>query len=273
MKEKPLIVIKYGGNAMTDLSLRKEVLENIISLKRIGYHIVISHGGGPYIKRILDEVNIESEFIDGQRKTTPKALKYIEMALKGQVNSDLVNELNTLGGKAVGLSGKDGQTVIAEKRKHKMLVEGRERFVDLGSVGKAVKVNRRLIDCLLENDFIPVIACIAADEKGTSYNINGDNFAGTLAGALKASQFVILTDVDGLLMDKTNPDSLIKTIDLSDVKKLKTQGIIQGGMIPKMESCEHAIIHGARSARIINGTKPGQILAIDGNTYGTIIKK
>ncbi len=258
---------------MTNNSLKKQVLENILTLKTKGFNIIVSHGGGPFIKNILEQVGVESEFIDGQRVTTPKAFNYIEMVLKGQVNSDLVNTINTLGGKAVGLSGKDGQTVIAEKRLHKKVVDGKEEIVDLGQVGNIAKVDRKLIDSLFENDYLPVIACIAADEDGVGYNINGDTFAGTIAGALNVDQFIVLTDVDGLLMDKENPDSIIRNLNFNEIKKLKSDGIIQGGMIPKIDACENAINKGAKSAKIINGTKPDQILSIEENKFGTLIKK
>ncbi|MDZ7743010.1 MAG: acetylglutamate kinase [Bacteroidota bacterium] len=273
MNKKPIILFKYGGNAMTNESLKQDVIRNIISLKNKGFDVIISHGGGPYIKNILEQAKIKSEFIDGQRVTTPEAFVYIEMALKGQVNSDLVNTINTIGSKAVGLSGKDGQTVIAKKRMHKRNTNGKEELIDLGQVGDVSKVDRTLIDALLEKDFIPVIACIAADEQGTAYNINGDNFAGTLAGVLQADQFVILTDVDGLLRDKDDPDTIIRNLHLGEIKKLKSDGIIQGGMIPKIEACENAILKGAQSAKIINGTKPEQILSIEENKFGTFIKK
>lgn len=270
---KQTILFKYGGNAMTNNSLKKQVLENILTLKRKGFNVVISHGGGPFIKSILEQVGVESEFIDGLRVTTPEAFNYIEMALKGQVNSDLVNTINTLGGKAVGLSGKDGQTVIAKKRIHNRVVDGKKEIVDLGQVGNIAKVDSTLLDALFENDYIPVIACIAADKNGVGYNINGDTFAGAIAGALKVKQFIILTDVDGLLMDKENPDSIIKNLNFNEIKKLKTDGIVKGGMIPKIEACENAINEGAKSAKIINGTKPDQILSIDEDKFGTLIKK
>lgn len=256
---------------MTNTSLQKEVLRNIIALKNKGNNVIISHGGGPFIKKILNRVNIESEFIDGQRFTTSQAFEYIEMVLKGRVNSEIVNTLNVLGNKSVGLSGKDGQTVIAEKRMHKQVIEGKEKLVDLGQVGNVSRVNRHLIDTLLDNDYIPVIACIAADAEGNGYNINGDTFAGALAGALSAKQFIILTDVDGLFMDKNNPKSIIRTLNLSEIEELKKAGLIQGGMIPKIIACETALKQGAKSAIIINGTKPEQILSLSDNNIGTVI--
>ncbi|MCO5250173.1 MAG: acetylglutamate kinase [Candidatus Kapabacteria bacterium] len=273
MKKKPLIVFKYGGNAMTNDSLKVRLLENIVALCKNGFNVIISHGGGPFIKKMLNEVKLESEFVDGLRVTTPQAFDYIEMVLKGKVNSDLVNTINKLNHKAVGLSGIDGKTIMAKKRKHNKIVNGKEELIDLGRVGDVSKINPVLIDLLLQNDFIPVIACIAADENGIGYNINGDTFAGTLAGELKAEQFIVLTDVDGLLRDKDNPESIIKTINFAELEILKADGIIQGGMIPKIEACQIAINKGAKTAKILNGTKPEQILTLDENKFGTLIYK
>ncbi|PKP45032.1 MAG: acetylglutamate kinase [Bacteroidetes bacterium HGW-Bacteroidetes-11] len=273
MSQKPILLFKYGGNAMTDSNVKHSVLANIVSLKKQGYDVVISHGGGPFIKEMLASVNLKSAFIDGLRYTTPEALKYIEMVLKGQVNSDLVTTINGMGYSAVGISGKDGKTVVAQKKLHKRGVNGVFEEVDLGLVGDVSQVNPELINLLLENGYIPLIACIAADEKGVGYNINGDTFAGYLAGALQAEQFVILTDVDGLLKDKDDPASIIRKISLSELQVLKNDGTIQGGMIPKMEACETAINNGARSAKIINGTQPGQIGEINNALIGTLITK
>ena len=273
MTQKSILLFKYGGNAMVDNELRKNVLMNIITLSKKGFNVIISHGGGPFIKDILGKVNIRSEFIDGQRVTSPEAFEYIEMVLKGRVNSELVNTLNVMGRRAVGISGRDGKTVIAVKREHKTIIEGEETLTDLGRVGNVAKVNKELIISLLMNDFIPVIACIAADEKGTGYNINGDTFAGNLAGSLGVEQFIVLTDVDGLLRDKNDPSSIIKTVSLSELQGLKARGIIQGGMIPKTEACEYAVKNGAASARIINGTKPEQIAKLYESGPGTVITK
>ena len=269
---KPLILFKYGGNAMTDDSLKKQVLKNIISLHDKGYHVVIVHGGGPFIKQALKDAKIESEFIDGHRKTTKEAFEYVEMALKGKANGELVSLINSMGKSAAGISGKDGRTVIARKRMHKRVVAGKSEDIDLGQVGDVESVNTRLLDVLLENDFIPVIACLAADEIGDGYNINGDMFAGHIAGALKAKEYVVLTDVNGLLRDKSDPDSLMEKLERGEILKLMEGSIIQGGMIPKVESCKIALEKGAESSRIINGTIPGQILSIaDGGEAGTVI--
>lgn len=267
------MLFKYGGNAMTDEKIKRNVLVNILSLKKKGYHVVISHGGGPFIKKILARLNISSEFIDGQRYTSPEAFRYIEMVLKGEVNSDLVNTINGMGFRAAGISGRDGKTVIAQRRFHKKKQNGKIQQIDLGQVGDVSKVNPELIHCLLDNDFIPVIACIAADQKGIGFNVNGDTFAGHIAGALKADHFLILTDVDGLLKDKDDPASIIRKITLAEVKILKQEGVIQGGMIPKIEACENAILNGARAAKIINGMKASQIANADSDSVGTLITK
>ncbi len=274
INDKPILLFKYGGNAMVNDQLKQAVLKNICTLKEQGYQVVIVHGGGPFIKQALKEAKIESEFIDGHRKTTPQALEYVEMALKGKVNGNLVKMINAMGYKAVGLSGKDGQTVIASKRMHQQVVEGKPVDVDLGQVGDVADVNPQLIQLLLQNDFIPVLTCLASDKAGNDYNINGDMFAGHLAGALGAQQYIVLTDVDGLLENKDDPESLIREITLTDTQRLLDEEIIQGGMIPKMESCEIAINKGARKARIINGTTPEKIAElIKDEALGTTITK
>jgi len=272
MTKKHLLLFKYGGNAMTNQPLKKQVLKNMCDLKEKGYQVVIVHGGGPFIKQTLEEVNIDSEFIDGQRKTTPEAMKYVEMALKGRVNGSLISIINGMGHKAVGLSGKDGKIVTAKKRLHEHTKNGKTELVDLGQVGDVESVDTSLIQLLLENDFIPVITCIASDKIGNDYNINGDLFAGHIAGALSAEHYIILTDVDGLMLDKDNPGSLIHELKVAEINRLKEIKCIQGGMIPKMDSCEIALEKGAKQARIINGTDPEQISSLfENQKMGTII--
>lgn len=268
----PVIVIKYGGNAMINESLKKEIIQHICSLKEQGYQVVLVHGGGPFIQKMLDMAGIESEFIGGHRKTTKEAMPYVEMALKGQVNGSLVSLFNQLNYKAVGISGKDGGLARAKKRLHQQK-EGEElKTFDLGQVGDVEQVDPSLIVSLLQNGFIPVVACLAADANGEDYNINADMFAGHLAGALRADQYLVLTDVDGLMRDIKEPSSLIREISYTEIRWLIDEKVIQGGMIPKMESCQIALEKGAGRARIINGTKPRQILAATKNeTIGTLI--
>lgn len=264
MSSKPrTIVLKYGGNAMTDEELKKKVLKNICALKEQGDRVVIVHGGGPFIKQALHDAGIVSEFIDGHRKTTLDAFEHVEMALKGKVNGSLVAIINAFGHKAVGLSGKDAQTVLASKRAHFSEKDGVRTEVDLGQVGDVKTVDTKLIELLLDNGMMPVLTCIAADEQGNGYNINGDMFAGHLAGALNADMYVVLTDVDGLRKDPKDPATIMHRIRTEQLDELYRTGVIQGGMIPKMESCEVALNNGARAARIINGTDPDQLLRMN----------
>ena len=273
-KDKPVILIKYGGNAMLDEQLKKGIVENICKLKKEGFQVVLVHGGGPFIKDILKLAKIESEFIAGHRKTDPKALEYVEMALKGSVNGRLVRLFNYFGEKAVGLSGKDGGMVIAKKRFHRETIDGVIKEFDLGQVGDVEKVNTQLVELLLENNYIPVITCLASDENGNDFNINADMFAGHLAGALEVKQYLVLTDVDGLMVDLNDPSSLMNSITVNDINELLDKEIIKGGMIPKIESCQIALGMGAESTHIINGTKPPQIYsAIHHEQVGTMIRK
>lgn len=257
---------------MVNETLKKEIVHQMGSLKDQGYQVVLVHGGGPFIGKMLEMAGVKSEFIGGHRKTTKEAMQYVEMALKGQVNGSLVSLFNSMGYKAVGLSGKDGRMVTAVKRLHTELTDGVEKAYDLGQVGDVKEVDTTLVKSLLESGFIPVITCLAADENGEDYNINGDMFAGHLAGALQAAQYLVLTDVDGLMRDIKEPSSLIKEISYTKIDFLIREKVIQGGMIPKMESCQIALQNGAERARIINGTKPEQIVAATQNqSTGTLI--
>lgn len=243
---------------MLNKDLQEEVVQNVKRVREEGYQVVLVHGGGPFIKSILEEVKIESEFIEGHRKTTPEALKYIEMALKGEVNGQLVNLLNKSGLKAVGLSGKDGNMVIARKKQMEITENGRLISKDLGQVGEVIRVNTELLELLLERDYLPVVTCLASDEEGHDYNVNADLFAGHLAGALKAEHLLMLTNVDGLMRDIEQPESLIDRLIVRDLKELYGT-VIKGGMIPKLQSCELALGLGVKSTRIVNGTKPENI--------------
>jgi len=270
---KQTLLIKYGGNAMTDIPLKSKVLQVVAKIAETGCNVVIVHGGGPFIKQALQSAKIESEFIDGHRVTSEDAFQQVEMALLGRVNANLVRLLNTGGAKAIGLSGYDGGMVHAQKRKYYSVINGSRQLIDLGLVGDVANVNPELIHLLLERNFMPVISCIAADTAGIGYNINADMFAGHLAGALNADQFIILTDVDGVFRDFSNPDSLISKLRIAELDELYSNKVIQGGMIPKLESCSIALRKGAGKARIINGTKPEQLLAVtEQQPVGTCIE-
>ena len=258
---------------MIDESLKLQVVENICRIQEEGCKVVIVHGGGPFIGAALEEAGIESEFIDGHRKTTVEALKYVERELKGNVNSELVGIINRLNYKAVGLSGKDGKMVTARKRKPQKKENGNVETLDLGQVGDVVKVDTLLLELMLDRNYIPVLTCLASDEEGMEYNINADMFAGHVAGALKAEEYVILTDVDGLLMDKHDPETLVNELSAEDAVQLVRKNRIEGGMLPKIESCIIAIEKGARKARILNGTKPEQIIDfLNDQKVGSVIR-
>lgn len=265
------IVIKYGGNAIVDVELTRKILNRIVKLQNEGYKIVIVHGGGPFIKQNLELAGIKSEFIGGQRKTDSKAMKYIEMSLKGEVNGKIVREINLLGAKAVGLSGKDGQLAIAKRRYH---YDENNRQVDLGQVGDVEKINTEIIELLLDNNYIPVIATIAAGSDGNDYNINADNFAGFVAAALNAAELILMTDVDGLMMNPDDDATIITELKTNEIEDLIGK-VIKGGMLPKTEACKYAVDNGAERSIIINGTKPDLIeAAIKKQDFlGTIITK
>lgn len=272
-KIKKLLLIKFGGNAMQSKEIQENVIEGIISLKDNGFNVVIVHGGGPAINEILKIAGIESEFCAGHRITGSDAITYVEMALKGRVNGELVSLINANGRKAVGLSGKDGQFVRALKRFH-YNEKGEKEKIDLGFVGDVDQIDPELIITLLYKGYIPVIAPIAFGEDNNTYNINADMFAGHLATALKADNFVALTDVDGLRRDKDDPSTLINYISLDDLKN-EFENIVAGGMIPKTEACIIAVENGVKKALIINGMTKNILKSvfIENKSYGTIIEK
>jgi acetylglutamate kinase len=259
MDKNKTIVIKYGGNAMTNETIQNQIIKKIVKLKSEGNKIVLVHGGGPFIQNALDKAGLKSEFIAGQRKTSKQAIIEVEKALKGEVNGHLVSLFNQHGTKAIGLSGKDAQLVVAQKRYHKQSENGLTEYQDLGQVGNVKTVKSDFIESLLNQGITPVITCIADDAKGLTFNINADVFAGSIAGALNADELLVLTDVDGLLMDKDDANSLIETANFQKIASLIENEVIKGGMIPKVESCQIAIKKGAKKARIINGTKPEQL--------------
>ncbi|MGF1669075.1 MAG: acetylglutamate kinase [Balneolaceae bacterium] len=272
--EGKIILVKYGGNAMTDESIKQRVIQDIVLLKKNGAVPVIVHGGGIVIKNLLDDVGIQSEFIGGHRVTDVRAMSYVEMALSGSVNSDVVKILNYNGVKAVGISGKDANTVTARRRVHRITIDGKPVEADLGQVGDVDQINTDLIETLIVAGYTPVVSPVASGSDLLDYNINADMFAGHMAGALKAEAYIALTNVDGILSDVNNPDSLIHTIK-SDEMKAKIGTEIQGGMIPKIESCLIALENGVKEAHIINGTTPHTILKqlFSESPPGTIIEK
>lgn len=238
------VVIKYGGSAMLDPNINETIVQDIVLLKLVGLNPVVVHGGGPEINTMLDKVGIKSEFVQGLRVTTAETVEVVEMVLAGKVNKNIVSMITHQGGNAVGISGKDGKLLEAQKI---------NKDVDLGFVGEIVKVNTQIIDTLIANDFVPVISPIGADCEGNTYNINADYAAVAIAGALKAEKLVFLTDVEGVLKDKDDPSSLISYLSKNEALEYIQEGIIAGGMIPKVECCIEAIDQGVSMVHILDG--------------------
>ncbi|NLZ52405.1 MAG: acetylglutamate kinase [Thermoanaerobacteraceae bacterium] len=246
------VVIKYGGHAMTDPLLKDKVITDIVLMKYVGINPVIVHGGGPEINHWLEKTEISSQFVNGMRVTDEKTMEIVQMVLVGKVNKEIVSLVEKNGGKAMGLSGIDGQLIKA--RKKKAYSNGTE--LDLGFVGEIEKIDPQLIYSALENDYIPVIAPVGSGE-GKTYNINADYVAGSIAASLKADKLVLLTDVEGVF-DKEQ--KLISSLSFIEAQTLIEEGIIKGGMIPKIECCIKALSSGVKSTHIIDGRLPHALL-------------
>ncbi len=244
-----IVVIKYGGNAMINGELKAAVMHDIVLLSLVGAKVVLVHGGGPEISGMLKRVGKESVFKDGLRVTDLETVEIVQMVLAGKTNKDLVNLLENTGGKAIGLCGIDGHMISATKMNE-----------DLGFVGEITDINTQPILDLLEKGYIPVVSTVGCDDDGNIYNINADTAAAEIAGKLKAESFISMTDISGLMRDKDDPDSLIRKINVSEATMLIKNGVIQGGMIPKVECCIEAIRRGVQKVFIIDGRIPHAIL-------------
>ncbi|MGP1397207.1 MAG: acetylglutamate kinase [Inquilinaceae bacterium] len=252
-------VVKYGGHAMGDETLSRDFARDVVLMKQVGINPVVVHGGGPQIGAMLERLAIKSDFVDGLRVTDRKTVDIVEMVLSGSINKSIVSAIHDVGGKAIGLSGKDGNLVAARKlrRTHRDPDSNIEQILDLGFVGEPAAINPHILDLFDESDFIPVIAPIGAGRNGETYNINADTVAGAIAGALHASRLFLLTDVPGVLdRDKT----LIPRMTAAEAKSLMADGTIGGGMIPKMETCIAAIEQGVEGAVILDGRVPHALL-------------
>nr|WP_051694301.1 acetylglutamate kinase [Desulfohalovibrio reitneri] len=252
------IVIKYGGHAMVDEELKKQFALNIVLLKYIGIHPVIVHGGGPQIKDMLSRLGIVSEYKQGLRVTDEATMDVVEMVLVGKVNKQIVNQLNLEGAKAVGLSGKDGQLISA--RKLEMVLEKRDappEIIDLGKVGEVTSINNALIHSLQAENFVPVIAPVGVDDEGRTYNINADSVAGAVASSLQARRMILLTDVPGIL---DHEKERISSMTRAQAVQAIDNGVIQGGMIPKLQCCLEAVESGVEKAHIIDGRVENSII-------------
>jgi len=253
------IVIKYGGHAMVDLQLKEDFARDIVLMKFVGLNPVIVHGGGPQINQVLSRMGIESTFVGGMRLTDEPTMDVVEMVLGGKVNKEIVAQINRHGGKAVGLSGKDGGLILAEKLHivYRKDENTPPEIIDPGLVGQVTKVNPLIINTLAEKGFIPVIAPVGAGKSGETYNINADLVACSIAMALSAGRLILLTDVDGVLDASGN---LISSIDSAAVGKMVDDKIISGGMIPKIECSVKALKNGVEKVHIINGKKRHALL-------------
>ncbi len=244
-----IIVVKYGGNAMVSPQLQKAVMEDMVLLSLIGVKVVLVHGGGPEINEMLRRVGKQSRFVDGLRVTDEETAEIVQMVLAGKVNKNLVNLLQNAGGRAIGLSGMDGHMIRAQMQDER-----------LGYVGQITEIRTEPITDLLDKGYIPVVSTVGCDGEGYVYNINADTAAARIAGALQAENLILMTDIAGVLRDKDNPATLMPHIYVSEVPQLMSEGVLQGGMIPKMECCVDAIRRGVKQACIIDGRVPHSIL-------------
>ena len=244
-----IVVVKYGGNAMINEQLKEQVMEDIVLLHLVGVKVVLVHGGGPEISELMTRLGKKTEFVDGLRVTDKEAVEIVQMVLAGKVNKSLVNLLEMKGGKARGISGMDGR-----------LIEAKMRNASLGYVGSITNVNIEPVTDLLEKGYIPVVSTLGCDRDGNTYNINGDTAAAFIAGALGAERLIMMTDIAGILRDRDNADTLIPLITVDEAVELFRQGVISGGMIPKVDCCIDAINRGVKKVIIMDGRVPHSIL-------------
>ena len=258
-----IIVVKYGGNAMISEDLKLQVMEDLVLLWLIGVKPVLVHGGGPEISDMLKKVGKKSEFVDGLRVTDKETAEIVQMVLAGKINKKLVNLLGEFGGNAVGISGIDGH-----------LIEARVKDERLGYVGEITNVNVQPILDLIEKEYIPVVSTVGCDKEGNVYNINADTAASYIAGAMKAERLITMTDIPGILRDVNDPDSIIKKVTTEEARQLFADGVISGGMIPKVECCIEAIEKGVRRVTILDGRVPHALLLelLTDEGAGTLVK-
>ena len=258
-----VVVIKYGGNAMINEELKQQVMEDIVLLWLIGVKVVLVHGGGPEISDLMQKLGKKAEFVDGLRVTDKETVDIVQMVLAGKVNKTLVNLLEKKGGKAMGISGMDG-----------MLIEAKMKDERLGYVGDITKIHTRPVEDLLEKGYIPVISTLGCDRDGNAYNINGDTAAAYIAGAINAERLIMMTDIAGILRDKDDPSTLIADVTVSEAQQLKKDGVVSGGMIPKVDCCIEAINKGVKNVVIMDGRVPHSILMeiLTDEGAGTMVK-
>ncbi len=258
-----IVVVKYGGNAMINETLKQQVMEDIVLLWLVGVKIVLVHGGGPEISELMAKLGKEPVFVDGLRVTDKETVDIVQMVLAGKVNKTLVNLIESRGGKAMGISGIDGRLIEAKMKNEK-----------LGYVGKITGINIKPVTDLLEKGYIPVVSTVGCDKEGNTYNINGDTAAAYIAGALGAERLIMMTDIAGILRDKDDPSTLIPEITVKGAKALYEEGVISGGMIPKVDCCIEAIERGVENVIIMDGRISHSILMelLTDEGAGTMVK-
>ena len=244
-----IVVVKYGGNAMVNETLRQQVMEDIVLLWLIGVRVVLVHGGGPEINDLMSRLGKKAEFVDGLRVTDRETVDIVQMVLAGKVNKTLVNLLEMKGGRAIGLSGMDDRLIEAEIKDPR-----------LGYVGRITEIHISPVTDLLEKGYIPVISTLGCDDQGNTYNINGDTAAAFIAGALQAERMILMTDIAGILRDRNDPSSLIPHVTEAEIEELKREGIVSGGMLPKVDCCVDALRAGVKNVVIMDGRIPHSIL-------------
>ncbi len=250
------IMIKYGGHAMIDAAAKSSTARDTVLLKYVGMKPIVVHGGGPEISRSMNKLGKEPQFIGGLRVTDQETMDIVKMVLVGKINTEIVSNIGLHGGKGVGLSGKDNMLLKARKRSPQIVVNqetGEEQMVDLGLVGEIESINPEILKVLTENNYIPVISPIGVDDKGETLNLNADTVAGEIGGEVGAEKLIILTDVPGILRDHSDPESLIKRVNIAQVMDLIEDGTVRDGMLPKVLTCISALENGVKSAHIIDG--------------------
>ena len=259
-----IVVVKYGGNAMVNEQLKQQVMEDIALLWLIGVKVVLVHGGGPEISQTMKRLGKEAVFVDGLRVTDKETVDIVQMVLAGKINKTLVNLIQMKGGHAVGLSGIAGG-----------IIEAKMKNEALGYVGEITKIRTQPITDLLEKNYIPVISTVASDRQGNTYNINGDTAGAYISGALGAERLIMMTDIAGILKDKDDPSTLIPVVTVEEAKKLEDEGVVSGGMIPKVECCIEALEHGVKHVVIMDGRIPHSILMelLTDEGAGTMVMK
>jgi acetylglutamate kinase len=272
--DQQTVVIKYGGHAMGDPAAAEDFAEDVVLLEQAGVKPIVVHGGGPQIGRMLDKLGIRSEFQAGLRVTDKATVEIVEMVLAGSINKQIVGWISAEGGRAIGLCGKDGQMVTAQKVSRTVVDPDSniEKIVDLGFVGEPKHVNRSILDAVLKAELIPVLAPVAVGEDGATYNVNADTFAGAIAGAMTAKRLLLLTDVPGVLDKNKN---LLPELTIEECRRLIADGTITGGMIPKVETCIYALERGVEAVVILDGKVPHAVLLelLTDHGAGTLIKR